>query len=44
MTEEFQNRLARSCYDNTPAEELAGTTLEDFTLALKAEWVALNLL
>jgi hypothetical protein len=42
MTEEMQDRLALSCYDNTPAEELNGISLEDFTLGLKAEWVAMG--
>jgi hypothetical protein len=42
MTEEAQNRLALSCYLNTPAEELNGITLEEFTATLKAEWLALG--
>jgi hypothetical protein len=42
MTEEAQDRLAASCYYNTPAEELNGITLEDFTVALKAEWAAMG--
>jgi hypothetical protein len=44
MNEEAQNRLALSCYLNTPESELDGATLEEFTATLKAEWLALNLL
>jgi hypothetical protein len=42
MTDESQNSLALSCYLNTPAEELNGTTLEDFTATLKAEWAVMG--
>ena len=42
MTEELQNRLAESCYLNTPESELNGISLEDYTIALKAEWLQLG--
>jgi hypothetical protein len=42
MTDEAQNRLAASCYYNTPESELDGISLEDFTTALKAEWAVMG--
>ena len=39
MDEEHQNRLAESCYLNTPEDELNGISLEDYTAELKIEWL-----
>ena len=42
MDEDFQNRLAESCYLNTPESELDGKSLEDYTVDLKIEWSELG--